>query len=378
MMFHALLVSKENDATAVLDTVFSGFGLATVCCGYPEAICQLSEQKFDVVVVDFDDPHSAALVLQNVHQASSADPAVTVALLDDRTKLRHALGQGANFVLYKPLSLAQAETSLRAAAALLKRERRSSYRVPLQLPIQLKLQDAPNVEGILLDLSETGMDVLAAQPLCPTAQIGARFTLPDGKTELEVRGEVTRANPNGESGVRFMALSDNTRAILKAWISANAPEPLPTDLDGLTQSKLTDLSLGGCYLETESPFPEHAVIMLCLKAEDVDAEVGLEGRVRVMHPGFGMGIEFVLRTEEERVRLEQFIGLLAGQPGTLPAVLITPLALAANDDSTSSGVEDLADPLLELLRRTESLSQEEFLQELRRQRSGKVTTAPLA
>jgi len=376
MMFHALLVSKENDATAVLDTVFSGFGLATVCCGYPEALCQLTEQKFDVVVVDFDDPHSAALVLQNVHQSSSADPAVTVALLGDRTKLRHALGQGANFVLYKPLSLPQAETSLRAAAALLKRERRAACRVPLQLPIQLKLQDAPDVEGILLDLSETGMDVLAAHPLCPTAQIAARFTLPDGKTELEVRGEVTRANPNGESGVRFIALSDNTRAILKAWISANASEPPPADLDPLSQCKLTDLSLGGCYVETESPFPERAAITLCLKAED--AEVGLEGRVRVMHPGFGMGIEFVLRSAEEHARLEQFIGLLAGQPGTLPAVLITPLALAAKDDSTSSSVEDLEDPLLELLRRTESLSQEEFLQELRRQRSGEAAPASLA
>jgi CheY-like chemotaxis protein len=373
MMFHALLVSKDDAATAVLNTVFSGLGIATACCGYPEAICQLTEQKFDVVVVDFDDPHSAALVLQNVHQSSSADPVVTVALLGDKTKLRQVLGQGANFVLYKPFSLLEAETSLRAAVALLKRDRRSSCRVPLQLPIQLRLQDATEVEGILLDLSETGMDVLAAQPLCPTAQMAARFTLPDGKTELEVRGEVARANPNGESGVRFIALSDNTRAILKAWISANAPEPLPPDPDVVTQCRLTDLSLGGCYVETESPFPECAAITLCLKAEAT--EVRLEGTVRVMHPGFGMGIEFALRTAKDRTQLEQFIGVLAGQPGTPPAALVTPLALAANDDSTGSRAEDLEDPLVELLRRHQSLSQEEFLRELHRQRSTEVAPA---
>jgi DNA-binding NarL/FixJ family response regulator len=373
MMFHALLVSKDDDATAALNTVFSGFGVAAVCCGYPEAICQLTEQKFDAVVVDFDDPHSAALVLQNVHQSSAGDHAVTVALLSDRARLRHVLGQGANFVLYKPFSLLQAETSLRAAAALLKRERRASCRVAVQLPVQLKLQDVPDVEGILLDLSETGMDILAAQPLCPTAQIGVRFTLPDSKTDLEVRGEVTRANPNGESGVRFVDLSDTTRATLKAWIAANAPELPPPDIDPVTQCKLTDMSLGGCYVETDSPFPERAAIMICLQAEDV--EVGLEGRVRVMHPGFGMGIEFALRTAEERAQLEQFIGRLAGQPGTLPAVLITPLALVANDDSASSNAEVLEDPLLELLRRNDSLNQEEFLQELRRQRSGEVASA---
>jgi CheY-like chemotaxis protein len=373
MMFHALLVSKDDDAAPVLTSVLSEFGIDAVCCGYPEAICQLGEQRFDAVVVDFDDPHSAALVLQNVHQSSSGNHAITVALLSDKTKLRNVLGQGANFVLYKPISPLQAEASLRAASALIKRERRASCRVPLQLPIQLKLQDAPDIEGILLDLSETGMDVLAAQPLCPSAQIGARFTLPDGKTELEVRGEITRANPNGESGVRFRDLPENTRAVLKTWIAANAPELPPPDIDPVTHCKLTDLSLGGCYVETESPFPERSGIELCLKAEDV--EVRVEGRVRVLHPGFGMGIEFASRTAAEKDHVEQFIGFLTSRPGTLPDLLIMPLALSANDGNfADSNAANLEDPLLDLLRR-DSLSQEEFLEELHRQRSAGVAPA---
>jgi CheY-like chemotaxis protein len=366
MTFHALLISKDDEAAAVLKTVLSGFGIADVCCcGYPEAICQLGEQKFDAVVVDFDDPHSAALVLQNVQQSSSANHAVTITLLSDKGKLRSVLSQGAHFVLYKPITLLQAEASLRPADALIKRERRCSYRVPLQLPIQLKQQDVPDIEGILLDLSETGMDVLAAQPLCPSGQISARFTLPDGKTELEVRGEITRANPNGESGVRFTDLSDNTRVVLKSWIAANAPELPPPDIEPVTQCKLTDLSLGGCYVETESPFPEHSAIQLCLRAEDVEVQV--EGTVRVMHPGFGMGIEFAARTAEERAQVEQFIAFLTSRPGTLPDLLIVPLALTAST-STGPNTETAEDPLLDLLRRHEPLSQEEFLEELHRQR----------
>jgi CheY-like chemotaxis protein len=366
MTFHALLVSKDDEAAAVLKTVLSGFGIADICCcGYPEAICQLGEQKFDAVIVDFDDPHSAALVLQNVQQSSSGNHAVTITLLSDRGKLRSVLSQGAHFVLYKPITLLQAETSLRPANGLVKRERRCSCRVPLQLPIRLKLPDVPDIEGILLDLSETGMDVLAAQALCPSGQIGARFTLPDGKTELEVRGEITRANPNGESGMRFIDLSDNTRAVLKSWIAANAPELPPPDIEPVTQCKLTDLSLGGCYVETESPFPERAGIQLCLKADDVEVQV--EGTVRVMHPGFGMGIEFSSRTAEECAQVEQFIGFLTNRPGTLPDLLIVPLALTASS-STGPNAEAVEDPLLDLLRRHESLSQEEFVEELHRQR----------
>ncbi|HXZ31874.1 MAG TPA: PilZ domain-containing protein [Terriglobales bacterium] len=366
MTFHALLVSKDDEAAAVLNAVLSGFGISTAGCGYPEALCQLGEQKFDAVVVDFDDPHSGALVLQKVRESGSANHAVTVALLSDKAKLHSVLSQGAHFILYKPLNLLQAEASLRPASALIKRERRASCRVPLQLPIRLKPQDLPDIEGILLDLSETGMDVLAAQSLCPSGQIGARFTLPDGKTELEVRGEITRANPNGESGVRFIDLSDNTRAVLKSWIAANAPETPPPDIEPVMQCKLTDLSLSACYVETESPFPEHAAIQLCLKIEQVEVQV--EGTVRVMHPGFGMGIEFASRTADDRAQVEQFIALLTSRPGTLPDLQIVPLALVSQSISANPS-EPAQDDLLELLHRHDSLNQEEFLQELRSQRS---------
>jgi CheY-like chemotaxis protein len=373
MTFQALLVSKDDGAAAILDTVLSGFGVSTLCCGYPEGICRVTEQKFDAVIVDFDDPHSAELVFQNVKQSSSGTATITVALLSDKAKLRNVFGQGANFVLYKPFSRQQAEASLRSATALIKRERRSSCRIPLQVPIQLQREDAPAIEGILLDLSETGMDVLAAQPLGPSAPIRARFTLPDGKTEIEVQGETAWANANGESGVRFLNLPESVRSTLKSWITANSPEPPPPDAEPVTHCKLTDLSLGGCYIETESPFPERSGITLCLKAGDVGVQ--LDGRVRVMHPEFGMGVEFASRTDQERAQVEKFIEFLAGTPGVRPALEITPRTLMAAEDVAGNSTEAPDDPLLDLLRRHESLTQEEFLAELHRQRNQEVTSA---
>jgi CheY-like chemotaxis protein/c-di-GMP-binding flagellar brake protein YcgR len=369
MTFQALLVSKDDEATAVLTPVLTGFGVGVETCGYPDAICRLTEQKFDAVIVDYDDPHSAALVLQNAYQASAGNNAVTVALLSDKSKVRNVFGAGANFVLYKPIAQLQAQASLRAATALIKRERRRSFRVPVQLPVQLRVQGGPEVEGILLDLSEEGMDVLAAHPLCPAASISCRFCLLDSSKEVEVHGEVAWANPNGQSGVRFVDLSENLRGSLKAWVAAHAPELPPEDPEPVSQCRLTDLSLGGCYVESESPFPERSGIMLTLKASDM--EVQAEGIVRVMHPEFGMGIEFASRTAEQRERVANFIDFLTSQPGTLPQLLVTPRALAAGDgyDLQSSGGEEIEDPLLELLHHHESLSQEEFLQALRHQRS---------
>jgi CheY-like chemotaxis protein len=55
--------------------------------------------------------------------------------------------------------------------------------------------------------------------------------------------------------------------------------------------KCTDISLGGCYLETCSPLPVGAKLTLSLRL--ANGNVSAMGEVRSMDPAFGMGIEFV-------------------------------------------------------------------------------------
>lgn len=372
MIFQALLVTKDEQTSSVLAPVLAEFELEAKSCSYADALTRLTEQKFDAVIVDFDDPHSASLVFQN---AGAAGHVVTVALLNDKKRVRSVFGAGANFVLYKPLSAAKAKATLRAAIALIKRERRSSFRVPVQVAVQLRVQGGAEMEGILLDISEEGMDVLSAQTLYPTAAISARFQLPESDFQFEVQSEVAWANPNGQSGVRFVDLAENAREALKSWFSTHAPEMPPDEPEPVAHCQLTDLSTGGCYVETESPFPERSEIVLNLKVADV--EVQAEGTVRVMHPGFGMGIEFASRTPQQREQVSGFINLLTSRPGTVPELSITPRALAGVKNSTPenhAAPDDFDDPLLELLRGHESLGQEEFLEQLRKQRNSEAVT----
>ena len=137
---------------------------------------------------------------------------------------------------------------------------------------------------------------------------------------------------------------------------------------------LTDLSLGGCYVETDAPFPERALVDLCLKTEEL--EVHTEGMVRVAHPGHGMGVEFPSRTAEQRAQVGNLISFLRQGPAAMPQLIISPRALVADlnqfepaDQSGAEPTDDLEDPLLELLRRGASLQQDEFLSELRQQRT---------
>jgi len=367
MALQALLVCEDDHADGVLTSVLSGFGLAVQCTGYPDGVFCLPEHKIDALIVDFDDPQQAISILQTVGKGVPPTPPIVIALLKDKSLVRNIFGAGANFVLYKPVTENKALATLRAAIALLKRERRRSFRVPLQLPVQLRLEDGNEREGIILDLSDDGMDVLTAQPNCPSTKIRARFTLPKDSVDFELGAEVVWANPSGQSGVRFVEVPESLHSRLKEWVDGHAQGVLE---DGwASECKLSDLSLGACYVETESPYPERSLVQLSLKVSG--KEVNAEGTVQVMHPGIGMGIEFASRTAAQRGEVQILLTLLTSCPGTLPELEITPRALNADERYRSEPSTDdkLDDPLLQLLRNHESLNQEEFLQELRQQRT---------
>jgi len=376
MTLSSMVVSRDWQEVSVLECILGSLHIDVAVESEPRrALSRIAKSKVDALIVDCDLNGTGQFFRELRREAPRANtvPLVIMGGPQGRQGLETT---GAMFAFDKPISVEQAEASLRAATALIKRERRRSFRVPVQVPIQLQIQDGAPLEGILLDLSEDGMDMLAAQPLAPGSTVSAKFNLPDNNTEIQVNGEIAWASPNGQAGVRFLDVSESLRATLKTWVLANAPETPPPDPEPVSQCTLTDLSLGGCYVETESPFPERSGITLCLKAEDM--EVQAEGLVRVMHPGFGMGIEFAARTTDERAQVARFIGFLTSRPGMLPALLITPRILAEGDHYNQPEplpAEELDDPLLELLRNGESLNQEEFLQQLRQQRSSEEVTS---
>jgi len=377
MTLQALLVSKDDNSAEILSRVLASSGVAVERFSDPEiALHRLAEQRFDSLMVDFDEPEVATQLLRTLTKPRTG-ALVTIALLSDESSVREVLKTGAKFILHKPFTAEQAAASLRAATALLRRERRCSVRVVVQAPVQLSLPGGDLIEGIMLDLSQTGMDVLASQPLLTAASIGLRFTLPDGSLEVDAHGQVAWANPNGQSGVRFLDIPPTQLEALKAWLLANAPEMPPEEAEPVSVSKLTDLSLGGCYVETESPFPEQALVDLCLKAAGM--EIHADGMVRVMHPGSGMGVEFPSRTTEQRETVSTFIEFLTSRPGTLPELVISPKLLFADEaqfqNTVTSSEDPLDDPLLELLRGGQSLTRNQFVAELHRQRNSEAVAS---
>jgi len=377
MILQTLLVSKDDLSAEALIKVLVQFGVVVDRSSAVDvALARLSEERFDQVIVDFDsdfnDPEAAKLLLESCRGAACEHHSpVTVALLHDASQIRSILGAGAHFILTKPIGQEQAQNTFRAATALLKRERRKSARVAVQVEISLRTgvsgtPESTVVEGILLDLSTGGMDVLAAQPLPSDSLVHASFALPGA------------GNIDGTADVA-VEMDAEMRRHLNAWLAAHSQDALPEEIDAVTQCKLTDLSLGGCYVQTGSPFPQSSAVDLCLRVAGM--EIHTEGVVRIMHPGHGMGLEFPARTPEQRKNVGDFIDSLSSHPGATPQLEISPRALVADEvdvqrrgaaneaEHSASGEPTCEDPLLELLRTGQALDEAAFLDELQRQRT---------
>ena len=255
MVLQTLLMSKDDPTAETLIRVLAQFGVAVDRSNAVDvAVTRLAEERFDQVVVDFDDPESASLLLEACRRLAGPDhnPPVTVALLHDASQIRSILGAGAHFILIKPVAREQAQNTFRAATALLTRERRQSSRVAVQAPVSIRLGDGNSVEGILLDLSTGGMDVLAAKPLSSAAGVHVCFQIPDGAS-IEAEADVAWSTANGQVGLRFLDMDALMREQMDEWLAARAHDAFPEDPATVSQCKLTDLSLAAAMCRPNLP-----------------------------------------------------------------------------------------------------------------------------
>jgi DNA-binding response OmpR family regulator len=363
----SLLLCTDDTIVRVLRRVLSELEIGVEQCSDLDGTVQkMTRQRFEAVIVDCTSQELAAKVLKGIRNAPANKRAIIIAIIDGQNAAKGATELGAHFVLFKPLSIERTRSSFRAVRALMKRERRRHARIPIELPVELQLEGAQGtVRTVTSDLGENGIAIKTKNQKLPSA-FRVRFTLPGGSaTEIDTRGEVAWEGST-VVGVRFRDLAPEMSEPLKQWISrqimgAEADEPT-------VSCKLTDLSLSACYLQTESPFPVRTRLHLMMKLPDLELQI--EGIVRIMHPGAGMGLEFTQNTLTQKTSVEEFIQTLVSSTDTVPDLQVRPDAIdnTPSTYSTERIGDDQGDPLLTLFRAKSDLSAELFQAELRKQR----------
>jgi DNA-binding response OmpR family regulator len=367
----SLLLCTDDTIVRVLRRVLSELEIGVEqCADLDTTVQKMTRQRFEAVIVDCTSHELASKVLKGIRSAPANKRAVIIAIIDGQNAAKGATELGAHFVLFKPLSLERTRSSFRAVRALMKRERRRHARIPIELPVELQLVGKQgNVRTVTSDLGENGVAIKAAafkakdQKLPSSFRV--RFTLPGSGHEIDTQGEVAWEGST-VVGLRFRDMAPEMSEALKLWI---ARQLMGGDADEPTVScKLTDLSLNACYLQTESPFPVHTRLQLMMKLPDMELQI--EGMVRIMHSGAGMGLEFTRNTSAQKTSVEEFIQTLVASTDVVPDLQVKPDAIDNSPGVVSSDQigDDQGDPLLSLFRAKADLPTDLFHAELRKQR----------
>src|ERR1700730_3527606 len=160
MSLKSLLLCSDEKIVRVLRRTLGDLEIEVELCANSEkALRKLTRERFEAIIVDCSD-EGAAEVLHTARNALCNKRAIAVAILDHAMGLRSVFNIGAHFILYKPVSSERAKSSFTAARALMKRERRRNFRIPVRVPVTIK---DPNSDTMLkvttIDMSEGGMAV---------------------------------------------------------------------------------------------------------------------------------------------------------------------------------------------------------------------------
>ena len=377
MNLKSLLLCSDDKIVRVLRRTLGDLDISVEHCTNSEvAVRHLTRDRYEAIIVDCAGPGAAA-VLRSARMAPCNKRAVAVAILDPEMGLRSAFEIGAHFILYKPVSVERAKSSFRAARALMKKERRRNSRVEVHLPVEMSsAETGTRFKVNTTDLGEGGLAVSLPRNSKPRGRWQLVFTLPGTSTAMQVRAEFAWEGTGRQVGLRFVEQSPEFARQLREWLGRNSLDVEKDDPP--VRCQLTDLSLGGCYLDISSPYPVSTRVTLSMRAAGV--ELKTEGVVRVMHPDKGMGVQFIQSTPEHRALLARFLGLLTENRGMLPELLVEPEGLeteSTQDVVVATEQDEAEDALLGLFRNQAALSADSFQAELRKQR-GLATTAGAA
>ncbi len=355
MVSRALLISPDANTISILSQILAEMDLGVEECGdFDSAAHKITEQTYEVVLIDCLDQALSDTLLQKARLSKANQASLLVSVVNSQSNVRGTFALGANLVLYRPISPERARASLRAASHLIRRDKRRQPRMAVHAPASISYPSVENAPATLVDLSEEGLALQCEQRLPTRTKVYFRFNLPGQTRWIQLAGETVWQDSSGRAGIRFVQVPHFARVLLQEWLGSRtvvqqskvtiqmpvaltAPAALSAS-DRREQARhacqlgtelyrvgtrvpyrchLTDISNGGCYVETPEPFPKGTRVEMVVRSEDF--KFRSLGVVKVVHPGFGMGVEFASQTSTQRDQVQRLIKIVAQNKEAAPS-----------------------------------------------------------
>src|SRR5579863_3255500 len=222
MTLSALLVCVDEKAADVLGRVLNELGIhAELCSDIGRATIRTAQQRFDVVIVDGESGADVITLLRETRLSRKNDVTLAVAVVPSQDSIRELFSLGVNFVLYKPVAYERALSSLRAARAVMRKEKRKNARASVHTHATVDYANVEQERATLVDLGKDGMAVMFGKKLPPTSKVYFQFKLPGQSSSIRLSGQVVWQEWNGRGGVQFVDVPKASRRLLDEYLGAN-------------------------------------------------------------------------------------------------------------------------------------------------------------
>jgi DNA-binding response OmpR family regulator len=234
----ALLLSTDPGPRGTTEKVLEEYGFSVKVAGSVAAASQLIKStKFDLAIYDNDVPGALDLA---AGRSPLANPKLVFALVRN-TNRNEATGKRVHFVVQKPFTADLFARSLRAAYGTMLRDRRISFRHPVQIkPLSTVLvQERGNQTlqaSTIVDLSQTGLCIHTLEILPQGASLEIEFKLPEDRGLIHVTGSVMWTRASGRTGVKFVHVPPAEQKTLTLWLDSL----LPYSVEGIAKPLRND------------------------------------------------------------------------------------------------------------------------------------------
>jgi len=261
MTLSALLVFTDEASAEVLRRVLEELSIRVEFCpDFVRAAIRLAQQRFDVVVVDGESSSDILGLLRESRMSRLNEGTLAVAVVPSQESIRELFSLGVNFVLYKPVAYERALSSLRAARAVMRKEKRKAARTTVHAHATVDYATVQQEKATLVDLAEDGMSVMFGKKLPPTSKVYFQFQLPGQKSITRLSGMLVWQEWSGRGGVQFVDVPKTSRRLITEYLGAHQPKQQQEEFSAVT-------------VEMEEPLqPIGAMVAEMSAREDVSRE----------------------------------------------------------------------------------------------------------
>ena len=225
MTLSALLVCTDEAAAEVLSRVLKELGIRVESCpDFARASIRAAQERFDVIVVDGQSSMEVLSLLRDTRASRLNDATLAVAVVPAQESIRELFSLGVNFVLYKPVAYDRVLSSLRAARAVMRKEKRKNARAAVHTHATVDYANVEQEKATLVNLAQDGMAVLFGKKLPPTSKVYFQFKLPEQISNVRVSGQVVWQDWNGSAGVQFVDVPKASRKLLDEFLRRHLPK----------------------------------------------------------------------------------------------------------------------------------------------------------